>query len=650
MLSMCAGNYADVLGPAYDQQGKNPGLVFSSPKMLMIERITKLDPTGGAWGLGLMEGEKTLDPEHWYFPCHFKDDEVMAGSLMSDGCGQLLRFYTLWLGLQTKTDCARFQPLPNEPQKVRCRGQVTPQHGTLQYRMEVTEIGLEPYPYAKANIDIILDGKIVTDFKNLGLYLKDGYAEFYQDGENISQSRKVVELPGAAVDVERCDKNALIKPGTNPVSAAEAFTGGDYPWLQQGMKSPTYAKGFYEPRNPPFKPLANNPNDNNCVPDTLPYTWYHFSEFATGRVANCFGEECNIYDHRTPPRTPNADLQLVSRVIDIKGERHNFKDPAYCIAEFDCPADSWFFKQNSHEDLMPYSIIMEIALQPCGFISAWAGTTLRNPDIDLYFRNLDGSGNLLRQVDLRGKTITNKSTLLSTTAMGGTIIQSFEFELSTDGELFYTGTAVFGYFKKEALTHQLGLDNGKVTQGWHQENNIADANLTLIDLRKEDMQHKFYDINPAKPHYHIAGPQLRLVDTVRIVDNGGKDGKGYIYGERNVDESDWFFACHFHQDPVMPGSLGVEAMYEILQVYALQNDLGKQFKNPRFSHSLDEVIWKYRGQITPANKQMSLDLHITNIEVTDDCVKLLADGNLSKDGLRIYELKDLVFCITDADA
>ena len=100
----------------------------------------------------------------------------------------------------------------------------------------------------------------------------------------------------------------------------------------------------------------------------------------------------------------------------------------------------------------------------------------------------------------------------------------------------------------------------------------------------------------------------------------------------------------------MPGSLGVEAMYEILQVYALENDLGKQFKNPRFSHSLDEVVWKYRGQITPANKQMSLDLHITNIEITDGQVKLLADGNLSKDGLRIYEVKDLVFCITDADA
>ena len=66
-------------------------------KMLMIDGITHVIPDGGAHGLGLIIGEKILERHHWYFPCHFKDDEVMAGSLVSDGCSQLLKVYMIWL-------------------------------------------------------------------------------------------------------------------------------------------------------------------------------------------------------------------------------------------------------------------------------------------------------------------------------------------------------------------------------------------------------------------------------------------------------------------------------------------------------------------------------------------------------------------------
>jgi len=612
MLQICAGNWAGVLGSHYDQAGLNPGLVFSTPKMLMIERITQIDRTGGPWGLGLIVGEKTLAPDHWYFPCHFKNDEVMAGSLMSDGCGQLLRFFTMWLGLQTTTTSARFQPIPGDGQQVRCRGQVTPQHGTLIYRMEVTEIGMDPYPYAKANVDIILNGKIVVDFRNLGLYLKDGYG-------------------GAS---------AQATTAANPASHALAG--------QNGNPVPDYVPGLYDPRVPPFQPFASNALDANTVPDTLPYTWYHFNEFATGRVANCFGEEFAIYDGRTPPRTPNADLQLTTRVTEVVGNRHDLKNDAYVVAEFDVPHDAWFYENNSVDSMMPYSIIMEIALQPCGFISAWVGTTLKFGETDLYFRNLDGNGSLLKAIDLRGKTIVNKSTLISTTAASNTIIQSFTFDMTVDGEPFYVGTAVFGYFVKDQLTHQLGLDKGETTQGWHLTNKTPENEIVSIDLKSPEARARYFDANPAKPHYHLAGSQLDFVDIVRIVENGGKAGEGYVYAERTVDVEDWFFACHFHQDPVMPGSLGVEAMFQILQVFALQQGYGDHMTNPRFNHVLDKVAWKYRGQITTVNKQMSLDLHITKIEKTEDRITLVADGNLSKDGLRIYEVTDLIFCVEES--
>ena len=591
--------------------GEQAGLSFASQKFLMIEQINQLDVHGGAWGLGFVEGEKQLAPDHWYFPCHFKDDQVMAGSLMAEGCGQLLQFFMLHIGMHTQSIQGRFQPLKGASQKVRCRGQVLPQHGTLTYRMEVTEIGMQPLPYAKANIDILLDGKVVVDFQNLGVMIK----EESECTRYIKPEQTAVvnfgDNPNAPLMAQIADRQAPINKGVVPIKHIEAPLCSAHP---------------------------------NRVPDTLPYTPYHMFEFATGDIENCFGSDFSIYRDLIPPRTPCGDLQLTTRVIDIQGQRGDLKNPASCIAEYEVPADAWYFEKNSHDTVMPYSILMEIALQPNGFISAWMGTTLKFPNDELFFRNLDGTGERLRDVDLRGKTITNDSHLLSTVISGSNIIQSFTFELRTDGEPFYRGTAVFGYFKEQALIHQLGLDNGKILQPWHVENNIkADRIIDLLDVHGRSF------IAPEdQPHYRLAGGQLNFIDNVEIVEQGGKANKGYLYAERTIDASDWFFQFHFHQDPVMPGSLGVEAIIELMQTYAIEMDLGRGFSNPKFGQLLSEVKWKYRGQITPLNKQMSLDVHITDIQHQADKIIIIGDANLSKDGLRIYEISDIAICIEEA--
>merc|ERR1711965_1107515 len=86
--------------------------------MLMIDRVTHILPHGGPAGLGLLVGEKTLERDHWYFPCHFKDDQVMAGSLVSDGCSQLLKLYMIWLGLHKAIEGVTFRPVNGQPNKV----------------------------------------------------------------------------------------------------------------------------------------------------------------------------------------------------------------------------------------------------------------------------------------------------------------------------------------------------------------------------------------------------------------------------------------------------------------------------------------------------------------------------------------------------
>ena len=98
----------------------------------------------------------------------------------------------------------------------------------------------------------------------------------------------------------------------------------------------------------------------------------------------------------------------------------------------------------------------------------------------------------------------------------------------------------------------------------------------------------------------------------------------------------------------MPGSLGVEAMIQSMQVFALEADLGKDFNNPRFGLVEDEAKWTYRGQIIPDNKQMTLEVHIKEIRKTDDRIDVIAEGNLWKDGLRIYSVDNIGLSIQEA--
>ena len=92
----------------------------------------------------------------------------------------------------------------------------------------------------------------------------------------------------------------------------------------------------------------------------------------------------------------------------------------------------------------------------------------------------------------------------------------------------------------------------------------------------------------------------------------------------------------------MPGSLGVEAILEAMQVFALQQDLGRELQNPRFDLVPDQTMdWKYRGQILQKTKMMKLEVHLTRIERFASEVRVMGEASLWADRIRIYELKNV---------
>ena len=196
------------------------------------------------------------------------------------------------------------------------------------------------------------------------------------------------------------------------------------------------------------------------------------------------------------------------------------------------------------------------------------------------------------------------------------ILQSFDFEVSCEGEILYQGSASFGHFSSEALANQVGLDQGKDIRPWYEIENSLKLPEININLRTQENRNKYYQIKENKPNYRLAQHQLDLLNEVKIIEKAGKYQQGYIYARKDVKPTDWYFKCHFYQDPVMPGSLGVESIIQSMQVYALHVDLGKHLKNPRFIQVLDhKIVWKYRGQIPPKHPKMYLEVHLSKIDI-----------------------------------
>ena len=356
-------------------------------------------------------------------------------------------------------------------------------------------------------------------------------------------------------------------------------------------------------------------------------------EFAAGSVERCLGDEYAVFRDRRVPRIPNGALLLMDRVLEISGTRGKLNQPSGIITEYDVPLDAWFIQDNG-SNTTPYSVLMEMALQPCGFMSAYLGTMLISPASNLYFRNLDGEATILRQVDLRGKTVRAWAKLTGHTVNEETVIQKFEFRLETENQPFYKGSSVFGFFPEEAMLRQLGLDNGQKSLPEYLKYGLANIQGKIIDV------HSAIASESLQPGLSLSGGRLDLLDQVYVNPRGGSHGLGYIFASRDIDPNAWYFENHFYQDPVMPGSLGVEAILEAMRIFAIDQGLGSALPGASFSLEEGSFQWKYRGQILRTVRTMYLEINIGLIEQDHNGITVTGDASLWADDIRIYLVKN----------
>jgi hypothetical protein len=93
----------------------------------------------------------------------------------------------------------------------------------------------------------------------------------------------------------------------------------------------------------------------------------------------------------------------------------------------------------------------------------------------------------------------------------------------------------------------------------------------------------------------------------------------------------------------------VEAILQAMQVYALNQGIGREFRSPHFEQVTNhKIVWKYRGQIIQANKKMYLDVHFKEIKRRGDQIVLIGDASLWRDNMRIYQVTDIAIGVSDA--
>ncbi len=133
----------------------------------------------------------------------------------------------------------------------------------------------------------------------------------------------------------------------------------------------------------------------------------------------------------------------------------------------------------------------------------------------------------------------------------------------------------------------------------------------------------------------LPAPNMLMMDRiVEIHETGGSHGKGYIIAELDITPDLWFFACHFPGDPVMPGCLGLDAMWQLVGFF-----LGWS-GGPGKGRALGVGEVKFKGQVLPTAKKVTYRIDLKRV-IKRKLFMGLGDGTVEVDGRVIYEAKDL---------
>ena len=138
-----------------------------------------------------------------------------------------------------------------------------------------------------------------------------------------------------------------------------------------------------------------------------------------------------------------------------------------------------------------------------------------------------------------------------------------------------------------------------------------------------------------KDNAQLPLPPMLMFDRItKVSDDGGTYNNGQIITEMDITKDLWFFQCHFEGDPVMPGCLGLDAMWQLLGFY-----LGWK-GGPGKGRALGSGEVKFTGQVLPTAKKITYTINLKRL-IMRRLVMGIADATMEVDGRLIYQATDL---------
>ena len=608
-------------------------------RMWLIDRVLKLDPVGGKFSMGTILGELDIHPDDWFLTCHFCDDQVMPGTLMYECCLHTLRIFLLRMGWVGEAGQIVYEPIPEVRSRLKCRGQVLSSTKKVWYEVTLKEVGYGPDAYCLADALMYADGKPIVEITDMSVRLtglsRENVERLWATSGPLSRPASGGEgwgeggfntAPSAVPMTEA--RTELTKPviWNQPSPQIGPLTLALSP--EDGGEGTTAAA----PRAVEGRTYSPNLNPSYDVRPAI-FDTDRITAFAIGKPSEAFGDRYRVFDdERKIARLPGPPFQFLDRVVSIENcQPWKLEAGGEIIAQYDIPVDAWYFAAN-RQPTMPFAVLLETALQPCGWLAGYLGSALTS-ETDLSFRNLGGKAIQYRKVTPQSGTLTTKVKITKVSQSGGMIIQNFDYHLSCNGEPVYVGDTYFGFFAKASLANQVGIRDAKV----------------FVPSPEESARANHFDSPDAAP---FANSEFQMVDNAELLLDGGSHGLGFVRGTMRVDPSTWFFKAHFFQDPVVPGSLGLESFFQLLKFYAAARwRLGQNavFQTPSIAiqPATQKPVpheWVYRGQVIPRDELVTVTAVIRSVD--DAQQQVTAEGFLSVDGRVIYQMKNFTLAVT----
>ncbi|HVK11752.1 MAG TPA: hypothetical protein VM597_23470, partial [Gemmataceae bacterium] len=560
------GDLVTAFGPEFKRANLTNPAPLPGGMMRLVHRVERIEPNGGKYGLGRIRGEADIRPDDWFLTCHFVDDMVMPGTLMYECCLHTLRVMLMRMGWVYEAGEAVCEPVPGVTSKLKCRGQVIASTKKVTYEISLKEVGFRPEPFVLADALMYADGKPIVEITNMSLRM-------------------------TGLTRERLDE------------------------IWSGERSRVGGPMLRPPASGRLRGSARPIFDTDRI-----------LAFAVGKPSVAFGDKYKVFDaERVIARLPGPPFQFLDRITHIANcEQWRLAAGGEIVAEYDVPPDAWYFAAD-RGTRMPFGVLLEAALQPCGWLAAYLGSALTS-DTDLAFRNLGGSATQFLEVRPDTGTLATHVEIDRVSASGGMLIQHYTFDVRADGRPVYTGETTFGFFSRAALANQVGLTGVSL--------------MAPGDIERAGWSGPV----PGEPPF--PDERLRMIDTVRwSATDGGPRGLGSVEARAVVNPDAWFFKAHFYQDPVWPGSLGLESLIQAMKVWA-----ARRWGTPANGWqavALDKPhTWAYRGQIIPTANEVTVQAYITGVD--DERRILTADGLLAVDGRIIYRMTDFTLAAAES--